>query len=132
VAGRHTTLPEHRPKKHQHLEWTASRMIERGRAVGPSTAAAVEKILNSRKHPELGYRSSLGVLRLADRYGPQRLEAACRRAVALQACSYRSLKSILETGLDRQPLEPVAPPAAHCQVHDNVRGPDYYRPAEVL
>jgi transposase len=132
VAGRHTTLPEHRPKQHQHLEWTASRMIERGRAVGPSTAAAVEHILNSRRHPELGYRSSLGVLRLADRYSPQRLEAACRRAVALQACSYRSIKSILETGLDRQPLEPVTPPAAHCQVHDNVRGPDYYRPAEVL
>jgi transposase len=132
VAGRHTTLPEHRPKKHQHLEWTASRMIERGRAVGPSTAAAVEHILNSRKHPELGYRSSLWVLRLADRYSPQRLEAACRRAVALNACSYRSLKSILETGLDRQSLEAVAPPPAHSQLHVNVRGPNYYRSVEVL
>jgi len=132
VAGRHTTLPEHRPKQHQHLEWTAPRMIERGRAVGPSTAAVVEHILNSRKHPELGYRSCLGIFRLADRCGPQRLEAACRRAVTLNACSYRSLKSILETGLDRQPLEPVAPPAAHSQRHDNVRGADYYRPSEVL
>ena len=100
--------------------------------MGPSTAAAVQRILNSRKHPELGYRSCLGIFRLADRCGPQRLEAACRRAVTLNACSYRSLKSILETGLDRQPLEPVAPPAAHSQRHDNVRGADYYRPSEVL
>jgi transposase len=106
-------------------------MIERGRAVGPQTAAAVERILNSRKHPELGYRSCLGVLRLADRYGPQRLEAACRRAVTLNACSYRSLKSMLETGLDRQPLEPLAPPALHSQIHANVRGADYYRQPEV-
>jgi transposase len=132
APGRHTTLPEHRPKKHQHLEWTASRMIERGRAVGPQTAAAVERILNARKHPELGYRSCLGVLRLADRYGPQRLEAACRRALTLNACSYRSLKSMLKTGLDRQPLQPPAPPALHSQTHANVRGADYYHATEVL
>lgn len=132
MAGRHTTLPEHRPKKHQHLQWTASRMIERGRAVGSSTAAALERILASRPHPELGYRSCLGVLRMADRYSPERLEAACRRAVALNACSYRSLKSILQTGLDRQPLEPAVASTTHSQHHDNVRGADYYRQTEVL
>ncbi len=132
AAGRHPTLPEHRPKKHPHLEWTASRMIERGRAVGPQTATAVERILSSRKHPELGYRSGLGVLRLAERYGPQRLEAACRRAITLNACSYRSLKSRLETALDRQPLEPLGPPLLHSQAHANVRGADYYRQPEVL
>lgn len=131
APGRHTSLAEHRPKKHQHLEWTASRMIERGQTVGPQTAAAVERILNSCKHPELGYRSCLGVLRLADRYGPQRLEAACQRAITLNACSYRSLKSMLETGLDRQPLQPLAPPALHSQAHANVRGADYYRQPEV-
>jgi transposase len=132
APSRHTTLPEHRPPKHQDLEWTTSRVIERGLGLGPATAAALEHLLHSRKHPELGYRSCLGVLRLADRYSPQRLEAACRRAVALHACSYRSVKSILETGLDRQPLESVTPPAAHSQVHANVRGADYYRQTEVL
>ena len=131
AAGQHSTLPEHRPKKHQHLQWTRSQMIQRGLAIGPSTAAALEHILNSCPHPELGYRSCLGVLRLADRYRSQRLEAACRRAVALEACSYRSIKSILKTGLDHQALEPVVPPAIHSQVHANVRGPEYYRP-EVL
>ena len=131
VPGKHTTLPEHRPKKHQNLEWTASRMIERGLVIGTSTAAALERIMESRKHPELGYRSCLGVLRLGERYGRERLETACRRAVALNACSYRRIKSMLETGLDRQPLEPVATPAAHTDVHANVRGAGYYRKTEV-
>ena len=131
VPGKHTTLPEHRPKKHQNLEWTASRMIERGLVIGTSTAAALERIMESRKHPELGYRSCLGVLRLGERYGRERLETACRRAVALNACSYRRIKSMLETGLDRQPLEPVATPAAHRDVHANVRGAGYYRKTEV-
>jgi hypothetical protein len=91
----------------------------------------VERILKSHQHPELGYRSCLGILRLADRYGPQQLEAACQRALRLNACSYRSLKSMLETGLDRQPPEPPTPPALHSQAHAHVRGADYYRQPEV-
>jgi transposase len=130
VPGKHTTLPEHRPKKHQNLEWTASRMIERGLVIGPSTAAALERILESRKHPELGYRSCLGVVRLGERYGRERLETACQRALAMNACSYRSIKSILKTGLDRQALEPVEAPRAHSDLHANVRGAGYYRQTE--
>jgi transposase len=107
-------------------------MIERGLAIGPATAAALERILHCRPHPELGYRACLGVLRLADRYNPERLEAACRRALAFNACSYRSIKSILETALDRQPLDPPVSPPAVSQLHPNVRGADYYRHAEVL
>jgi len=75
-------------------------------------------------HPELGFRSCLGILRLADRYGPERLEAAASRAHAMGADSYRSVRSILERGLDRLP-EPdaVTPPAL---THANVRGAGYY------
>jgi transposase len=127
VPGKHTTLPEHRPKKHQDLEWTVSRITEKGRAIGPSTATALENIMQSRRHPELGYRSCLGVLRLGSRYTNERLEAACRRALALNTCSYRSIKSILKTGVDRQPLDLPKPPKSHCEVHANVRGADYYK-----
>jgi transposase len=126
VPGKHTTLKEHRPPKHQDLEWTSSRMTEKGREVGPSAAAVLEQIMQSRKHPELGYRSCLGVLRLGKRYSNERLEAACQRALTMNVCSYRSIKSILESSLDRQPLEPLATPAVHEEVHDNVRGSDYY------
>ena len=126
VAGKHSTLSEHRPKKHQDLEWTITRFTEKGRTIGPSTATLLERILQSRKHPELGYRSCLGVLRLGNRYTNERLEAACRRAVAMNACSYRSIKSMLATGFDRQPLEDPDIPPAHQELHANVRGASYY------
>lgn len=127
VVGGHTTLPEHRPKKHQDLEWTSSRVADLGRAVGPSTVAALEHILQSSQHPELGYRGCWGVLRLANRYPRERLEAACRRAVTLNICTYRSIKSILDKGLDRQALEAIQAPAAYGLVHSNVRGAGYYQ-----
>lgn len=130
VAGKHTTLNEHRPKRHQDLEWTWSRIADRGREVGPSTVAVLERIMQERKHPELGYRSCFGVLRFGKRYSNERLEAACRRALAMNACSYRSIKSILEKSLDREPLEPVMIPAIHTEVHANVRGSDYYHKKE--
>jgi transposase len=126
VAGRHSTLAEHRPQNHQDLEWTIARVTEKGRAIGPFTATLLERIMQSRKHPELGYRSCLGVLRFAKRYTNERLEAACQRAVALNACSYRSIKSMLATGFDRQPLEEPNIPAAHQEIHSNVRGASYY------
>jgi transposase len=131
VPGKHTTINEHRPPKHQDLEWTSSRFLDKGREIGPSTASLMERILRSRKLPELGYRSCMGVLRLAKRYSNERLEAACRRALAVDACSYRSLRSILEKSLDRQPIEPVDAPAVHAEVHDNVRGSGYYGREEV-
>ena len=126
IAGKHTTLPEHRPKKHQDLEWTVSRFVEKGRAIGPSTAALVERILQSRRHPELGYRSCLGILRLGNRYTNERLEAACLRAVALNTCSYRSIRSMLATGFDRQPLQQPDESVVHQEIHANVRGAGYY------
>ena len=78
------------PKAHQlHLEWTPSRFITWAGTIGPQTAALVEAILADRPHPEQGYRSCLGILRLAKRDGDTRLEAACARAVAVGARSYR-------------------------------------------
>ncbi|HSW38633.1 MAG TPA: IS21 family transposase [Acidobacteriota bacterium] len=126
VAGKHSTQAEHRPAKHQDLEWTIDRFTEKGRAVGPSTALLLEHVMKARKHPELGYRSCLGILRLARRYTNERLEAACRRAITLNACSYRSIKSMLAAGLDRQVLEQPAIPASHQEHHANVRGAAYY------
>ncbi len=121
-----TTLHEHRPKSHQrHLEWTPSRMMEWAHTLGPATADLFDRIMAGKPHPEQGYRSCLGVLRLAKQYSPARVEAAARRAIALRACSYQSIKSILKRRLDMQPIEPVAeskPPLDH----PNIRGSEYY------
>lgn len=83
-------------------------------------------ILESRRHPEQGFRSCLGVMRLAKHYAVERLEAACARALSLNACSYKHVKSILEKGLDNQPLPPAADSATPV-LHYNIRGKDYYQ-----
>jgi transposase/DNA replication protein DnaC len=110
LHGRHTTDPAHMPKAHQrHLEWTPSRLTTWARTIGPQTAALVQAILADRPHPEQGYRSCLGLLRLGTRYGELRLEAACTRAVAVGARSYRHVDSMLKHGLDRLAVPEASP-----------------------
>jgi transposase len=116
------------PKAHQrHLEWSPSRLIDWARTIGPQTAALVKAILADRPYPEQGYRSCLGILRLAKRYGPPRLEADCARAGAVEARSYRHLDSILKHGLDRLATPEPSPPLTLTPVHEHLRGRDYYQ-----
>ncbi len=125
IRGRFTTDPNHRPKSHRaHLEWTPSRLINWGRSIGDKCGELVRQIIESRPHPEQGYRSCLGLLSLARRYDKQRLEDACARALKSGATSYRSVKSMLKHGLDQIADEQttLTLPAAH----PNVRGADYY------
>ena len=126
--GRHTTVSAHMPKAHQHYaEWTPQRLTRWAARSGEATAEVVERILTSRPHPQQGFRSCLGIMRLGKRYGDDRLEAACRRAIVIGSCSYKSLESILKKDLDRQPL-PGAPPLDPEPIaHRNIRGPQYYR-----
>jgi len=125
LPGKFTTLEEHRPKSHQrYLEWTPSRLIDWAAKTGPHCAQLVEKILKERPHPEMGFRSCLGILRLGQGVGPQRLEAACARALRFGTCSYQSIKSILQKRLDQQAPEPELPLPS--PVHPNVRGQGYY------
>jgi transposase len=124
--GGHTTVDTHRPKSHQrYLEWTPERLVRWATTVGPSTAQLVDRILQSKPHPEQGFRSCLGILRLGKTYGVDRLEAAAQRALNRDACSYQSVKSILKTSLDRQ-AELTPPPDKPPLHHSNVRGTDYF------
>src|SRR6266487_2924944 len=128
VRGRHTTDPAHMPKAHQHhLEWSPSRLIDWARTIGGQTAALVAAILADRPHPEQGYRSCLGLLRLAKRYGHARLEAACARAVAVGARSYRHVDSMLKHGLARLAVPEASPQLTLTPAHDHLRGPAYYQ-----
>ena len=124
-SGRSTTLEEHRPKSHQkYLQWTPGRMVEWARTIGPDCAQVVESILQDRPHPEMGFRSCLGIIRLGKAAGSARLEAACRRALHFRTCSYVSIKSILQNKLEAHPLEPELPLPSPS--HGNLRGSAYY------
>ena len=127
--GRHTTVKNHMPKAHQrHGDWTPQRLIHWAEKTGEATAKVIEAILESRPHPEQGYRSCLGIMRLGKSYGSERLEAACRRADYLQSYSYKSVQSILKHKLDAEPL-PLEQPAntPTPQQHQNLRGARYYQ-----
>ena len=127
ARGQHVTDPRHMPAAHRkHLDWSPSRLLHWAGTVGPATAELVRVILESRPHPEQGYRACLGIIRLGKHYPPERLEAAARKALACGATSYRSLKSILEKGLDRLPLQKESVPNP-VPDHTNLRGPAYFR-----
>ena len=124
--GRHTTVPDHMPSAHRrHAEWTIERIQRTAARIGPSTARLLSIILESRPHPEQGYRVCLGILRLARQYGEPRLEAACDRGLDIGARSYGSIQSILKHGLDRRPPQPVRQ-GELLPDHPNIRGSRYY------
>jgi transposase len=115
------------PSSHRaHSEWSPSRLIRWAEKIGPATGHVVAGILESRPHPEQGYRVCLGILRLARQYGEPRLEAACDRGLDIGASSYGSIQSILKNGLDRQPRPPSQQGELVLPDHPNIRGPRYY------
>lgn len=126
--GGFTTDPTHLSRAHrEYREWTPSRIVSWAEETGPHTAALTAQIMRARPHPEQGFRACLGILRLSKRYSPERLEAACRRALSIRALTYQSVESILKTGKDRVPLAAEDQATLTLpQDHDHIRGPDYY------
>lgn len=126
--GAFVTDKLHMPHHHrQFLEWTPERIKSWGEKVGPSTKLLMEAIMEHREHVEHGYRSCLGLLRLAKLYPSERVEQACRRALDLQAYNYKSVKSLLERGLEKMSAEEkqkIIP------LHANIRGKSYYGEAD--
>ena len=126
-VGGFTTVAEHMPASHRaHRQWTPAKLIGWGERVGAATAGVVRWQMEHRTHPEQGYRACLGLMRLAREYGDERLEAACARAQSIRAPHYRSVKSILASGLDRRDSSLLGGDTASMPTHDNVRGPAYY------
>jgi transposase len=124
--GAATTVNDHRPQSHQrYLSWTPSRLLEWASRAGLATRSVADSILNSRRFPEQSYRACLGLIRLGERFGHERLEAACARALKFQACSYKSVKSILQSGLDRL-ADPDPGLAPEPLLHENIRGAEYF------
>src|SRR6516164_3691144 len=100
-------------------------MVHWAEQIGPNTAQLFERILSEKPHPEMGYGSCLGIIRLAEEYSATRMEASADRALKTDACRFKSVKSILKKSLDQQPLSqpPSLPPPPP---HDNIRCGEYF------
>ena len=108
-----TTVAEHMPKAHRaHREWTPLGLTAWAKTIGLSTHQIVTHVLQTKPHPEMGYRACLGLMHLERTYGAVRLEAACRHAVAVQVMGYKSVANVLKSGLDRMV---VAQCCAYCR-----------------
>lgn len=127
IASRHiSTVPEHMPESHrEYAQWTPQRLVRWADEFGPATRDLVETMLLGYVHPEHGFRPAFGIVGLSKRYGAERLERACARALRAGATNYASVKSILAKGLDA--LEAPEQEPLPILSHANVRGNDYYR-----
>jgi transposase len=124
LPHRPTTVAEHMPSSHQrYRDWTHERIRCEAAKVGPDVDTLIDVILRSRPHPEQGFRSAIGILGLVKRYGAERVDAACARALLLNARSYKSVAAILKNGTDK-----AAPPTQDAPIlfHSNIRGRGYY------
>lgn len=120
--GGHTTLPDHMPKSHQRVGLRPEQLIEKAQKIGPDVGLWVREVMARRRHPEQGYRSAFGVLRLAKQYPDERVNTACARALELHSYSSASVTSMIKKGLERSaPAEADPLPD-----HGNVRGSDYF------
>ena len=127
VHGTHSTVREHMPPEHQqYAEWSPARFIQWAGKIGTATALLVERIMTARAYPEQGYRSCMGIIRLGQHYEPHRVEAAARRALKYNTCSFKSVNAILAAGLDHQPAAGEPPRQMSLFEHGNIRGKEYY------
>jgi transposase len=123
--GTAVTKPEHRPRAHREWgDWPPERLVGWAQTKGPRTGEVAAAILERGPHPESGRRACLGLMRLGERYGSERLEAACARALRIGNPTRRSVEAILKSGLEKVALaEEVEPRRV---MHENIRGGDYF------
>ena len=123
------TSKDHMPANHQFMvEWNPDRFIRWAEKTGPQCVQAIKKVLEQREYPQQSFRKCLGILSLAKRYGADRLELACQRALRFHILSYRQIKNILEKGMEKLEAQTLHSPEPQPAIfHKNIRGSDYYK-----
>lgn len=125
----YTTLSDHMPPHHQRMQeikgWNKDDLLAKAALVGIATKQAAELMLESSFYIEQNYKACFGMLILTKKYGANRLEAACVRALQGTRVNYTMIKNILERGLDKMTL--IADRNNTIPDHDNIRGKDHYQ-----
>ncbi|MFW6031162.1 MAG: IS21 family transposase [Myxococcota bacterium] len=124
-----STDPRHRPPNHQAVfDGTRDQLMQWAREVGESTTELMQRLLDP-AHNFAGStrrRSGYGVRKLEEKYDKERIEETCRRVLAFERISYKSVERILRLGLDQLPAPEAKPPCAPTIEHDQVRGAEYF------
>jgi transposase len=125
---RYATSREHMPPNHRWVaEWSPERFLTWGGDIGEHTRALIADVLSRKSPVQQTYRTCLGILTLAKRYGKQRLERASHRTLKYGVTNYQSVKSILDKGLDRLAIDGEAEDETPEPIHEQIRGPAYYK-----
>ena len=126
TRGGYTTKKDHMPSTHRYYaEWSPDRILRWAAKVGPNVKKLTSQVLSGKKYPEQAYRTCIGIINLARKYGEKRVDRACSRALSFKLYSYRSVKNILDKGLDRIDEEKAY--EDRLPLHDNIRGAEYYK-----
>ena len=130
--NQYSTVESHMPPDHQaYLQWNGERFIRWAEQIGQHTAAVVQLFLSAHKVEQQGYKSCMALLKLADRYSPQRLENACRKALSYTASpSLKSVQSILKSGQEKLLAEDAPAKPEDPKAHKFTRGAGYYKRGE--
>lgn len=125
--GKYTTLLEHLPPAHKKFsQWNVEYFLNWAISIGPSVNEVIKLLLSSVTYPEQNYRACFGILKGVKKYGNDRLESACKRAIDINSPKYHTILSILQKGLDKQPL-PQFITATSVPKHNNIRGAGHYQ-----
>lgn len=126
TPNQYITDPTHMPHEQRfYREWSPERIRSWGAKIGPNTELFMDRIIQSKPHPEHGFRACRGIIRLARSYTPERLERAAYRAMEFNLNSYKSIKSMMDKGLDTITLFDPQPVLVGLD-HQNIRGGAYY------
>jgi transposase len=124
--NRYTTLHTHMPPQHRfYAQWSPERFTKWAQSIGDDAAEMIRIVLKSRKHPEQAFKSCMGILNLVNKYEPARVNKACGRALEFGFHSYKRIKSILDKGLEQEPL--AESKELSISSHENIRGSQYYQ-----
>lgn len=128
--GQYSTVTEHMPKEHQHyLEWNGDRFRKWAEGIGENTAKVIDSILRNKRVEQQSYRACMGLLRMADKHSPAKLEEACKTALSYtQNPSYKSVSNILAASKDSAPESTGGSTETPRNNTSGItRGADYYR-----
>ena len=124
--GGYTTKKDHMPSSHRYYaEWSPDRILRWADKVGPNVKKLVSTVLSGKQYPEQAYRTCIGIINLARKYGEKRVDRACYRAASFKLYNYKAVKNILDKGLDKVDEEKVY--EQRLPLHGNIRGAQYYK-----